>query len=171
MPSKVCVVARYNEDTSWVMNLPPGWESLIIQKGQHLPNEGREPSSFFYAMQRLKPTGTVAFVQGDPFDHYPNLFDRLAKPIKHFTWLGDTNHSTDSYGAPHHMGLPLGEKHQEWLGRPFQGTTWFGAGGQFAMPGSYLKKYPKKFYKQMQSEACVGENAWVYERIWEALWL
>lgn len=169
--SKTCVVARHNEDTSWVMNLPSGWKPLVIQKGVHLPNEGREPASFFYAMQHLDPGGTVAFVQGDPFAHYPSLFDRLAKPVTEFTWLGDTNHSTDSHGSPHHPGLPVGEKHQEWLGEPFQGIAWFGAGGQFVIPGSFLKQHPVAFYRRMQAEACVGENAWVWERIWGHLWV
>lgn len=170
MSNKTIVVARHNEDTGWVMNLPPGWTPVIVQKGEHLPNEGREPASFLWAMQRLTPTGTIAFVQGDPFDHCPNLFDVLTKPVKKFTWLGDTNHSTDSWGAPHHMGLPLGEKHEEWLGRPFHGTVWFGAGGQFVIPGSFLKKHTKKFYADMQAEACIGEHAWIFERIWESLW-
>lgn len=163
------VVARYNEPQGWMDGIPSMWKPLVVQKGQQLPNEGREASSWFWAMQHLrKRTGKVAFVQGNPFDHCPNLFDLLTQPCKGFRWLGDTNHLTDQHGSPHHSGLPIGTLHERWLGVPFQGTRQFAAGAQFLMPAIRLDRYNNAFYKRLQAEMSEGEFPWVMERLWEA---
>lgn len=163
------IVARHNEDLAWLKEIPDGWRATVVQKNQHLPNEGREGASFFWAMHHLRLSGVVAFVQGNPFQHCPGLFDRLTQPITGFTWLGDSNHHTDGRGSPHHPGLPVDTLHERWLGKPHQGLTRFAAGGQFAIPATYLARYSKVFYEEMQVEAMSVEQApWVLERLWEA---
>ena len=166
------VIARHNEYKSWYDEVPPGWRLRVVQKGSHLPNEGREPSSFLYAMSVIRQrTGTVAFVQGDPLDHCPDLFGILQQPVEGFRWLGDVNHHTDSAGAPYHYGLPMAELHERWLGRPWPGgMVRFAAGGQFLMPASRLARYSRNVYKDLQRQACEVEEApWVFERLWERM--
>ena len=157
------VVARFQEDVSWVEQFP-AWEPMIVQKDVDLPNVGREPASFFWAMERLYDShGTLAFVQGNPFAHAPNLDLR---PVTEFTWLGNPHYVTDGNGGPHHYGLSVSTKLNEWLGQEWGEPIRFAAGGQFLIPGHLLRKWPREKYAQMLEEMSVGENPWVMERLW-----
>lgn len=165
------VVAHHQEDIGWLDQLPEGWEPFVVEKGRDLPNEGREPASFLWAMQRLRPIGTLAFVQGNPFPHDAGLIGHLQEPVTKFRWLPEGNHDSSVDGHPHHGGLRVADRCAEWFGAGFTGTIRFAAGGQFAIPGWYLLRHPKVFYERLQEAACVGEDAWVFERAWERMWL
>ena len=175
---KFLVVARYKEDVGWVGDMA-GWEPIIIQKQTedlegHLPNKGREPSSFFYAIVEryddIRPNDVWAFVQGKPFDHCPNLATDLSRADGTFRWLGNPAKVSDGEGKPDHPELPVSQKHEEWLGREFSGSVQFAPGGQYVVSGEIIKKKSISFYKKLMEDFCQDYNAWVAERLWEEIY-
>jgi hypothetical protein len=175
--SKTLVVARYEEDRGWYERIPPDWTLLEVQKGREMPNEGREASSYLWAIlrlyDRLQDDDLVAFVQGDPFDHCIDidLFLLLGRPIDGFLALGDYNLVTDGEGRPQHKNeiVPVGQRYVEWLGKPWPGCLRYAPGAQFVVTGKNLKGYPREFYQRLFDEMPEGWNAWVMERLWPAL--
>lgn len=158
------VVAQYQEDVSWVSQYP-AWEPLIVQKEVDIPNVGREPASFFWAMEKLYGTNeTIAFVQGNPFAHAPQM---VLSSVDEFRWLGNPTYIADVDGGPHHYGLPVRERLREWCEQDWTERIFFAAGGQFLLPGHQLRKWPKEKYAGMREAMSVGENPWVMERLWE----
>lgn len=176
MAQTVCI-ARWDEDVSWTKRLPQGWDTLLVQKERDLPNVGREPASFFWAIYTLYPTiqddDTLAFVQGDPNGNGPFGAREDVVPsiteVETFTPLGSWNCICDGEGRPYHPGLPLKEKYETWLGRPFPGKVTFVAGGQFVLPGREILRHPREYYQAMIYEMFQGENPYCMERLWESL--
>ena len=168
MAKPVVVVARYEEDVSWIDRSP--WDAFVVQKGEHLPNQGREPASFFWYMatQPISKTGMYAFVQGDPWPHGFEFSDlRAAAPyapigVFHYTSLGD--------GTPHHPGLEVDARYREWLDGPPRTAFPFAAGGQFVVSGRALLQRPPEWYAEMQERMYDGDNPWVMERLWHQVW-
>lgn len=166
------VVARYNEDTAWTERVPDGWQVLVVQKDVDVPNEGREATSYLWAMNRLfhEPLDheLVAFVQGNPFDHCPDLLERLpGLNGAAFTPLGNWRVTCDGEGRPHHTGLPVKADYEGLLHRPFPGEIEFTAGAQFAITGRALRRVPAWLYRKLFE---LVPNPWVMERLWEP-WL
>ena len=66
------VIARYNEDVIWKDKFP---SSFVVQKGEHLPNEGREPCSYlWYIIENYDLLeGNYLFTQGNP-NETPEIF-------------------------------------------------------------------------------------------------
>jgi hypothetical protein len=178
-PSKHIVIVRYVKDTSWTNQLK-GWDVILIQKANDetegdMPNAGREPAGFFFAIlkhyDQIKPDDIWAFVQDSPFDHCPNFFDKLEQPVTGFTPLGGTTPKvSDGNGGQDHPNLPVAEKHQEWLGRPFPDSIEFHAGGQFMVTGKDLLRYPKQWYMEVMDDFTTAWNAWCAERLWSAIY-
>jgi hypothetical protein len=146
------IIARYKEDISW----SDGQERFIVQKGEHMPNWGKEPSSFlWYIIQHYDTlSGLYQFRQGNPFDHYPHRAEIL---------------DTSKHGCPYHSGLPL-EYFEKESGFQLPDRWQFHPGGQFDATAEQIKKYPKSFYEKLYK--MVEENelvAWVLERTWELI--
>ena len=158
------VVARHQEDISWLEQVD--WDHLVVQKDVDMPNVGREPASFFWAMEKLYGTeGTIAFLQGNPAPHIGTELPLIG--VKDFTWLGNWRLISQADGSPHHPGLPVKEKMVEWCQQEWsEGGVYFAAGGQFLLPAERLKKWPKSKYRTMQEAMSVGEHPWVMERLW-----
>ncbi len=87
---RITVVARYNEDMSWVDKLPG--DVVIYNKGEEfpyeiprldIPNVGREAETYIRAIidlyDELKNFDSICFLQGNPFCHCPDLMDILSK--------------------------------------------------------------------------------------------
>lgn len=167
------VVGHYREDTAWTADLPPGWRPLVVTKDVDVPNEGREPASYLWAIQRLRPRArpadVFAFVQGNPFDHCPDLLAELSAGATGFRWLGPPDHVSLFDGHPHHGGLPVRAKFEAWTGRDWPGQVAFAAGGQFIVTGAELRRHPPRFYRDLHAEMLVGEVPWVLERLWAAI--
>lgn len=173
---KTIIVAKYKENIDWMKNLPADWQNIVISKDEAvpvLPNVGREPHTFFWAMEQLMRAGDVqddevfAFVQGWPFDHSPNLLRSLEEPCKGFRWLSEHPHTSDGNGAPAHHGLPVAACYEEWFGKPFPGKVNFFAGCQFMIDGATLKKRTAEEYAAMCKAMETDKLPWVMERLWE----
>lgn len=167
---KVVVVARYEEDVSW-LDAAEGWIPLVVQKGVDMPNEGREAASFFLAFDRLYPDladdDTVMCLQGYPLDHVTVIPWR--KEPKRFALVGDNRYESDKNGYPHHGGLPVAKRLEEWFGVEWPGRDIpFAAGGQFALRGDRVKRYPRDLYRRLVDEMAKEEHPWVMERLWES---
>lgn len=173
---KYLIVAQYKENIEWVEQIPHGWIPRVFQKGiEGLPNIGREPSTFFHVLEFIAATleddDLVAFVQGWPFDHSPQLFKHLEEleysPDWNFKWLSEHQHVSDGDGRPAHGGLPVAKRYEEWLGRPWPGSVTFYAGGQFVITGKAAKRWSGYKYNAMKEAMSEGQNPWVMERLWE----
>ena len=162
------VVARWQEDTSWTRLAR--WPTYVVQKGQQMPNEGREPASFlWYILNKgIRPDDTYAFVQGDPFAHGVTMTD--FREVDEYTPLGTWEVECDDQGAPHHPGLPMQQKWDDWIGGPRPDAYKFVAGGQFLVPGHVIHQHPKAKYRYLLDEMSIGSNPWVMERLFPYLW-
>lgn len=168
---KTVVVARWQENIDWIQGLPDGWAYLVAQKERDIPNEGREAGSFFWIMHALydqiEPDHVLAFVQGNPFDHAPTLFEQLAEPFDTYAPLGNYHPTCDLTGAPHHAGLPIAQAWEEYLiGGPPPDELTFTAGGQFMVTGEAILRRPADYYDRMVQAMTRGEAPWVMERLW-----
>jgi hypothetical protein len=176
---KTIVVAKYKEDISWMENLPPLWQNIVISKDGPeavLPNVGREPHTFFWVMEMLARSKSVeddevfAFVQGNPFDHSPHLFEYMDRPFdEDFVWLSEHAYASFEDGRPAHAGLPVKQVCEEILGKKWPGVVTFYAGGQFMIKGRALKKYTPKQYASWQKAMEFDQNPWCMERLWGVL--
>lgn len=173
---QILVVARWTEDVSWTQTAP--WEVDIIQKQTDdlkgdMPNVGREPTSYLFAIYKhypsLKNEDVMAFVQGNPFDHTPDLYKRLAKPTDSFSWLGKGTFVTDGNGAPHDHQIPVKEMYEKWTGKEFPGGVSFCPGGMFMVTGKVIKKHPREYYSELLDDCTVQRNCYAYERLAESV--
>ena len=82
------IIARYNENISWIEKL--NGDILIYNKGNNfpfdyprsdIPNIGREAETFIRAIVEnynyIKEYKNIVFLQGHPFDHCTNLFEKI----------------------------------------------------------------------------------------------
>ena len=92
-PLLLVVVARYQEDVSWLSKLPPRVTYHILQKGSEskqpeydeacqtiLPNVGREAHSYLSFVSHcseLPPL--IVFTQGNPFDHNASFLAEVSQ--------------------------------------------------------------------------------------------
>ena len=92
------VIARYCEELEWITRIPAGFSVTVYNKGpeiisppvlarvnrlETLPNNGRESDTFLRHILGQRPLATdyTVFLQGDPFEHSPDLIDLLnARP-------------------------------------------------------------------------------------------
>ena len=87
------IIARYNEELSWVKNVPSNIKVTIYNKGKNnisnsfikLPNVGRESNTYLeHIMKNYDNLANITiFCQGDPFEHNP-YFIKLLKNINKF---------------------------------------------------------------------------------------
>jgi len=196
IPTKQIVVARYKEDITWIDKLPASLLPLVVQKGRDLPNKGREPTSFLWAILHMydviDPDDLWVFVQGNPFPHTTNFIDRMhmAHNVSGFqpiaggppvvvTWKATGKQEvfkepfmTDAEGNPHHPGLPVGLWYEKWMKRPFpkKGVPFY-PGGQFMCDGRTLRYRDKSFYRMLYDDVMTENNAtpYVMERLWPSL--
>lgn len=107
------VVARYNEDVSWLNDLPRDARIYLYNKGKdiepgvlsrdvvltRLPNAGRESGTYMHHMMhnfRPEEGEFTVFTQADPFEHAPHILDLVrvwqrwddVQPLS-LMWLAD----------------------------------------------------------------------------------
>lgn len=170
--TRYLVVAKHSEDVSWLSGLPKDVKVYVYDKGPGglYENKGREAETFARFLVEhydvLRPEDVVYFVQGDPFDHCPELLNYFNRDPPMVTTPLGRLHSCDGQGYPHHPGLPLREMHS-MLFHTTQ-TTWeFVAGAQYAVPGARILDTPREVYHTLHTYLADGTICpWTMERLW-----
>jgi hypothetical protein len=160
------VVARYNENIEWTKQFQ---NVIIYNKGEDLPEEyanvtpldnvGREGHTYYkYICDNYDNLADhTIFLQGNPFDHSPNILDKINEYANHkelkiqFEFLTRLVLSITLDHCPYHLGpLPLAEVYEKVFhikrrDSPLQRFT-FGGGAQFIVSKQSILKRPRSFY-------------------------
>lgn len=157
------IIARYNEDISWIKYLNKEFKDILIyNKGLSLniPNEimmenvGREGHTFYkYIYDHYDELDDYTiFLQGNPFDHLPNTISIINNIIHYkkqfkFKLLSKKLLHCDLIQCKYHPNLPLYKTYQYLFKTDKQNLSFlFGPGGQFIVHKSEILKHSKDFY-------------------------
>ena len=156
------VVARYNEKVEWTKYFS---NVIIYNKGENLTgdfnqialsNVGREGHTYYKHIYDNYDnlTDYIIFLQGNPFDHSPNIMYNLNKYVTNtnlsidFEFLSEKIIHCNLSGCIHHPGyLPLIETYEKLFNirKNFMDFQ-FGAGAQFIVSKRKILQRPKEFY-------------------------
>jgi len=183
------IVARYTENVEWTNSFnnvliydkydqDPMLNSVLSQT-QHqiiqLPNVGREAHTYYSHICRiydeLLMLGSrelseyyLVFLQGNPFDHSPNLLENLRKILDvrnanfRFDYLSETCETSDFLREIlirlkctdiHNTFIKLFYKNPEKVTKINNTSFYFGEGGQFIVSGEAVLSRPKSFYENV----------------------
>ena len=159
----IIIVARYNEDINWTKQLP---NVLICNKGDKLnidnellmDNVGREGHTYYkYIYDNYDNLDDyIIFLQGNPFDHSPNIIEDLQTYIHNkdlninFEYLSKWIVPCNLNGCKFHKDLPLKQVYKFLFGHiPDNLDFTFGAGAQFIVSKKQIQKRPKIFYLKL----------------------
>ena len=160
------VVARYNENIEWTKQFQ---NVIIYNKGEDLPEEyanvthldnvGREGHTYYkYICDNYDNLADhTIFLQGNPFDHSPNILDKINEYANRkylniqFEFLTRLVLSITLDHCPYHLGpLPLAEVYEKVFDIKRKDSTLqrfqFGGGAQFIVSKQNILKRPKSFY-------------------------
>jgi len=163
--TNICiVVARYNENIEWTKQFS---NVFIYNKGDpliddvsqiFLNNVGREGHSYYkhiYDNYDNLADYTI-FLQGNPFDHSPNIISNLIYYINNkelnidFEFLSECVLNCNLKGCVHHRKdevLPLIETYEKIFGERKENMNFlFGAGALFIVSKKKILQRPKEFY-------------------------
>lgn len=166
------VVARYNEPIDWIENI--GLDYIIYNKGNsidsnlidqdkvvHVPNEGREGETYlrYITENYYEIPDLVVFLQGNPFDHFPKLFDVLSGDMNTSGMISlGSNTFCDTRGNESYPGLPVGEFRHLITPTNSEGERIdFVAGAQFIVPGDMIRNKPIEWWNELKE---------LYNRYW-----
>jgi len=163
----VTVVCRYNEDISWLRG-----ECVVYDK-KSMGNVGRESETFtqyiLHYYDRLPEH--VIFLQGNPFDHCPDLWDRLDEYNGGIEVLSNKIVADDINGCPNHCGLPMKAYIDTYIPQIKQSKFVFGAGAQYVVPKQNILSKSKDFWEKIHKSHWEDEKApWILERLWPLIW-
>jgi hypothetical protein len=155
------IVARYNETVEWTKQFP---NVIIFNKGCKLPddfneiclnNVGREGHTYYkyiYDNYDNLEDYTI-FLQGNPFDHSPNIISNLNKYINNkdlnidFEYLSEWIIHCNLSGCRHHANIPLIDTYEKLFNERKENMNFiFGAGAQFIVSKKNILKRPRSFY-------------------------
>jgi len=190
-PPLELVVARHNEDLAWLRRVPRDFIVTIYNKGDEipethpLPNVGREAHTYLHHLAERYETlaGVTVFVQGHPFDHAPDLHERLRalaggqERVNDFHWLGFLADTDDARGRrlfvpwsknPQRMELQLGDFHRELFHQSGPDLYRFFAGAQFAVTRDAARRRTADFFRRGRDLAVDFPLApHCFERCWD----
>ena len=157
------IVSRYNEDVEWIKQFQ---NVLIYNKGCKLDdsfnqnnqimlnNVGREGHTYYkyiYDNYDNLEDYTI-FLQGNPFDHSPNIITNLKNYINNdlnieFEFLSEKVLDTNLSGCPYHAKLPMISVYEKLFNESKTDLQFkFGAGAQFIVSKNQILKRPREFY-------------------------
>ena len=148
----VFVIARWKEDVSWADSIP---NKFIVQKDIHLPNIGREASSYLWYIinhYNILPE-IVCFRQGRVHDTPVNLF----------------NHYCSHDGCPHHIGLDI-KSFADRINLPIPDTLNFTPGAQLDVERDKIRERPLSWYQHAYDVVMSNQIPtvpWLMERLWK----
>jgi hypothetical protein len=174
----VIVVARYNENVEWTKQFS---NVIIYNKGVELDgynnqimlkNVGREGHTYYkyiYDNYYSLDDHTI-FLQGNPFDHSPNLVESINLMDKDadFEYLSERIVLCNISKCHMHDSIPMIEVYEKIFGikkidLPFE----FGTGAQFIVSKRNILKHPREFYLKiielLEYDVCPVEG-YVIER-------
>lgn len=174
------VVAHYQEDLRWLDTIPMRKytvydKSTVSPGGRPLPNVGREAHTYaHHVMANYDNLAEVtAFVQGRPFDHAPEILDRLGVMTAGFQFLGQHRFMTGPDGDASHKNLPVGQFFHELTGMLLPAEPVFSPGACFMAHRSVLQRYPKAWWARLTARLAAPDTQtwapWVMERLWGVL--
>lgn len=163
------VVARYNENVNWTKQFP---NVIIYNKGNRLDNTynqislnniGREGHTYYkYICDNYHNLDNYTiFLQGNPFDHSPNIIYNLNKcylfenklheyPIFNFRFLSEKVHVSSLDNEKKLYPSHCSDIYTTWkriFGRNTENHECiFGSGAQFIVSKEAILKKPKLFY-------------------------
>ena len=142
------IVARYNENIEWTKSFD---NVIVYNKGEplgypneiFLPNVGREGHTYFtyiYDNYDCLDDYTI-FLQGNPFDHSPNVVETINELIESnnagqltesFKYISERIIECNLTGCKYHYGIPLKEVYEYLFNERKEELPFiFGAGAQF----------------------------------------
>jgi hypothetical protein len=154
------IVARYNENIDWTKKFN---NVIIYNKGNNLPNNfncitlpnvGREGHSYYkYIYDNYDNLDDYTiFLQGNPFEHSPNLFKIIEKYLTNpldigIEFISEEILYTNIYNCPYHKNLPLENVYNKLFDRKINhNILQFGSGAQFIVNKKNILLNPKEFY-------------------------
>jgi hypothetical protein len=184
---KTLVIARYNEDLSWIDDI--NCQYLIYNKGLPLsvpsiltPNIGRESETY---LRYIKDNyhnlpNIIIFAQGNPFDHCADFIDKvnsLEFLDNNYVTLCDTIYSIDI-----NITQPYLKEVTEKFIPEYNNVckNWdFGAGAQYAVSKKLILKKPIEWWEQLYTThmyySTLNSHSQLniphtFERLWSIIW-
>jgi hypothetical protein len=173
------IVARYNEDISWVkpLNIP----HIIYNKGEEildktlniktLSNIGRESNTYInYIIEHYNNLPeNIIFSQGNPFPHCHNFIE-LIKNYEDNDSILNLSHwivTEDLEGRPHAYGYGMVPM-LETLNIPLTVSNFiFPAGAQFIINKRFILNKPLSWWEEVLYKHDKNElSPWIFERLW-----
>jgi len=169
------VVARYRENIDWVQDSP--YPVCIYNKGDYIKNdhialENRGRESDTYLRHIILKWDNLAkytvFCQGNPFDHEPNIWEKIDSHENGFMWLGKDSFVCDGDGRPHDYNRPVAPVCSMFTGKQHDGYA-FNPGGQFIAPRNMITNKGIHWWQDVLSWHEQNENVspWTLERLWK----
>jgi hypothetical protein len=183
------VIARFNEDISWIKNINSNIKKTIYNKGsdylidtKQLPNIGRESDTFLrHILENYSRLSEYnIFLQGNPFFHYRNILNFINYDSSNQTiiFLSDRIETDDINGRPNHPGLKIGEV-LENIGVSYLNDEkfTFSTGAQYRIHKSLILNKSFEWWENLYdvhnrylSEPGINGSPWIFERIWPKIW-
>jgi hypothetical protein len=169
------VIARFDENVSYISEINQQIflydKSGSVKNAKYIPCIGREDFTYLYHILNSEDNDNthICFLQGNPFDHCPDILSILNSPIdSDLIWLNDYFGNklirTGLHGDAHH--LHVGQI-TEML---FESTPeeWdFNPGAQFIISKQIIRSRNRKFWECcLDISTSVEEAAWKFERTW-----
>ena len=190
-PAAELVVAHCTESLNWLRRVPRTLAVTVYDKGPPpgqgipLPNHGREAHTYLHHLVERYDTlaDVTVCVQGHPFDHVPDLHERLSElaaghfAVDGFRWLGfliDEDAATGSRlfqtwsKNPTRTPLPLQEFCQRLWDHDAPAKVAFYGGAHVAVTADLVRRQPKAFYERARElSITLPDAAHCFERCWD----
>lgn len=163
------VVCHYMEDISWLRNTEI--KSIVYDKKKG-ENIGRESEVFVrYILENYDNLPeTVVFLQGNPFDHCSDLWEKIKNYQNGILFLGSL--TTDDINGHPYLGINLEEYLNKYVSPDIKDTEFtFAAGAQYIVPRENILNKPKEFWEKLHRAHWEHDKfPWIIERLWPLIW-